>query len=148
MNIAVHTSGRLKAPVGHSSVKGFVDGVDTVFALAERSNGFVWRFNADASPEAMAERQTYSGDQRVVITLSVWESLEQLHHYAYSTLHGKFYERGAEWFVPSEDETMVLWSVPEGVRPTLRDAKERLNHLNSNGPTKEAFGMKDAEAFV
>ena len=148
MNIAVHTTGRLKAPVGHSSVQGFVDGVDAVFSLAERSDGFVWRFDSDADADAMAERRAYTGDQRMVITLSVWESFEQLHHYAYSTLHGKFYERRAEWFVPPENATMVLWHVPEGVHPTLSEAKKRLAYLNAKGPTTEAFGMKDAGAFV
>ena len=147
MNIAVHTSGRLKAPVGHSSVQGFIDGVDAVFALAERSSGFIWRFDSDASAEAVRERQNYSGDARLVVTLSVWNSFEELRHYAYSTLHGKFFDRRSEWFEASEDVSMVLWPVEQGIRPTLAEAKKRLSHLRTIGPSEEAFGMRDAEVF-
>ncbi len=147
MNIAVHTSGRLKAPIGHSMVKGFVDGVDAIFALAERSEGFVWRLNTDDNPEAIKERQAYSGDARIVVTLSVWESLEQLRHYAYSTLHGKFYDRRSDWFETSDLATMVLWHVDDDIRPTLQEAKNRLNSLVKNGPTRNAFGMQHAEEF-
>ena len=148
MSIAVHTYGLLHAAPGNPEVQGFVDGVQTVFALAERSDGFIWRFNRLLSEEAQAEYESYASDPAVVITLSVWETVEKLKHYVFSTLHGKFYERKSEWFTVPNAPMMTLWNVDPKDRPTVAEAKERLQHLRTHGPTLHAFDWNTAGEFA
>lgn len=38
----------------------------------------------------------------------------------------------------------VLWWVPEGAQPDLREARERLAHLRSHGPSEHAFTFRKA----
>jgi hypothetical protein len=147
MNIAVHTVGRLKAAPGAPEVAGFVDNVPAVFAVSERSDGFVWRLDRRTNPDHQAEFEAYVGDADVAVTLSVWESVEQLKHYVFKTLHGRFYNRKDEWFHPAGEAMFVLWTVPDGHRPTLAEAGERLAHLRSHGPSDHAFDWTYAEAL-
>jgi hypothetical protein len=139
MNIAVHTVGRLKALPGEPEVAGFVDNIPAVFSVAERSDGFIWRFNRLTNPEHRAEFEAYVGDAALAVTLSVWESVEKLNHYVFKTLHGRFYDRKDEWFHPPGEAMFVLWRVPEGHEPTLAEAGSRLAHLRTHGPSDHAF---------
>lgn len=147
MNIAVHTFGRLKADRDKPEVAEFANAVPSVFALAERSEGFVWRADASISAEAQADRDAYSTEADVAVTLSVWQDVERLRHYVYNTLHGRFYRRKSEWFLPPGQPMMVLWNVEEDVRPTFAEARERLDHLRQHGPSAFAFDWDTAADF-
>jgi Domain of unknown function (DUF3291) len=37
----------------------------------------------------------------------------------------------------------VFWWIPEGHTPTLSEAMDRLNDLETNGPTETAFGWAE-----
>ncbi|GAA3267388.1 hypothetical protein GCM10020218_005360 [Dactylosporangium vinaceum] len=54
----------------------------------------------------------------------------------------------AEWFVPLGEAHHVMWWVPEGHRPTLGEARERLDLLRSAGPTEKAFTFRDTFAAI
>ena len=58
---------------------------------------------------------------------------------------------GAALLVPYDDERIlvkfegvysVLWWIPAGHIPTIEEAKERLAHLQTHGPSAHAFGFK------
>jgi len=36
----------------------------------------------------------------------------------------------------------VLWWIPEGHVPTVEEAKQKLDHLRTHGPTLEAFDFR------
>jgi len=117
----------------------FVNNLDRVNAVAERSKGFVWRLKDDAG-SAMAIRG--SDDPRFFVNLSVWETVEDLERFVFATVHQKIYARREEWFPRASEPTFVMWPVPAGHLPTLADAMGRLAKLRSEGPSDEAFGWE------
>jgi hypothetical protein len=50
--------------------------------------------------------------------------------------------RRREWFERWGAPHMVLWWVPAGELPTLGEALERLDRLEAEGPSAEAFTFK------
>lgn len=124
-------------------MKGFFDNVPEINTLAESSPGFVWRLT-DAEEEARAA--VLFGEPRLVIALSVWESLEALQHFVYRSAHGGYLRQRARWFHPRQGPNKALWWVEAGVRPTVLDAKHRLEWLAINGPGEFAFGFSKRQA--
>ena len=78
--------------------------------------------------------------------LTVWESVEALEAFVWNTVHRQFYERRREWFEVLGEMHLVMWWVPEGHRPTLDEALERLEHLRAHGDSEHAFGWAYIEA--
>ena len=66
----------------------------------------------------------------------------QFSRFVWNTLHKRFYQRRAEWFTGLERRSLVMWWVEPGTRPTLAEALERLEMLEANGPTGDAFGWE------
>jgi hypothetical protein len=82
------------------------------------------------------------GDRRLVVNLSVWTTPENLERFVWGTLHGKVYAKKAQWFEPPEAHHLVMWWVPAGHRPSLDEAVARLDRLDAEGPSAEAFGWE------
>lgn len=116
---------------------GFMDNLDRVNAIAERSDGFIWRLKDD-SGNATAIRPF--PDENMALNLSVWRDAESLEHYVWNTVHKQFYAKRAEWFQLMSAHHFVMWWVEEGHLPTPQEAKERLDHLRENGDSDFAFG--------
>ena len=129
--------GRLVAPTDDPRVAGFMDNLDRVNALAERSRGFVWRLK-DKSGNATAIRPF--GDPTMLVNMSVWESAEALERFVWQTAHAKFYNAKAQWFEKLVSPHFVMWHVPIDRKPSLVEAKERLDHLTQHGDSDHAFG--------
>ena len=141
MSIAVHTYGLLKAEQGEPEVQGFIDGIEAVYSVAERSDGFIWRFS---DYENLAEPPVGPAAR----TLSIWEDIASLRHFVFNTLHGKFYERKSEWFLEPASAMMVLWHTDPSARPTMSEAYDKLELLRAEGPSVQAFTWDTAEKFV
>src|SRR5690348_4183039 len=75
---------RMLAPLDSPRMRGFVEGLEPINALADRSPGFVWRLQTEAG-DATAIRP-YE-DERVMVNLSVWRSLPELWEFVYDTRH-------------------------------------------------------------
>jgi len=114
----------------------FVAQLDGMNALAEASPGFVWRLK-DESGNA-TDMQLFT-DPLLIVNMSVWEDVESLHAYTYRSAHAGVFKRKKDWFAPLGQPHMVLWWVPAGHEPTTAEAKERLAHLQTHGPTPHAF---------
>ena len=123
-------------PLDDPRMNEFVDNVARVNALAEQIEGFVWRLQ-DASGNAMNMR-VYD-DPRVLPNLTLWENVEALERFVWQTVHRRLYRRREQW-VERIETPLVLWSVPEGYRPTMAEGVERLEHLKAHGPSDYAFG--------
>jgi hypothetical protein len=131
---------RAIAPLDSPELKEFMDALDTINGLAERSPGFVWRFKTD---NGNATSVRLYDDPRIIVNLSVWTSPEALRDYAYRTDHADFWRRRRAWFEEWPGPSFALWWVPAGTRPDLAEGRRRLEHLAQHGPTPEAFGFRD-----
>ena len=140
MQLAQLNVARLLAPIDSPQLAGFVARLDEINALAERSPGFVWRFEGDA-------REGGTGlpdDADTIYNLSVWDSSEALFDYVYRSAHKTVMTRRREWFAKTADMHMVLWWVPAGHRPDIGEALLRLADLQANGPSPAAFSFREA----
>ena len=115
---------------------GFMDNLNRINGLAATLPGFIW-IHADDSGHAM-DMPTPWPD--AAANLTVWETPEALEHFVWNTVHKQFYNRKADWFEAMDSHHFVMWWVEEGHRPTLEEAKERLDYLNAHGDTDHAFG--------
>jgi hypothetical protein len=112
--------------------------LDPINALADGSPGFVWRLQTEDG-DATAIRPY--DDERVMVNMSVWESIEALQQFVYRTGHVAVMRRRREWFERIE-VFLALWWVPAGHAPTVDEAKQRLAQLEAQGPTPYAFTFK------
>jgi len=128
---------RLVAPLDAPEIAGFVARLDEVNALAEAAPGFVWRLKDDLSDNATAIPMY--DDDRIIVNMSVWESIESLRAFTYSGAHLEVYKQRRAWFSLMKEASMVMWWVPAGHRPDVAEARDRLAHLRAHGPSPHAF---------
>ena len=132
--------GRVRAPLDDESMQGFVSRLEEINALAERSPGFVWRLKSDDSGPS-SYLQPYD-DERLLVNMSVWESVEALKDYTYRTAHAEVLRDRKNWFEKFAGVYLAMWWVPVGHTPSIDEAKQRLAHLEEHGPTQFAFTFK------
>ena len=137
--IAEVNIGRVRASLEDESMQGFVARLDEINALAEASPGFVWRLKSDVGPSSYL--RPYD-DERILVNMSVWESVEALKDYTYRTVHAELLRDRKNWFEKFEGVFLALWWVPEGHMPSVDEAKKRLEHLEAHGPSQFAFTFK------
>src|SRR5262249_54264621 len=130
---------RLLAPIDSPQLAGFVARLDEINALADGSPGFVWRLQTE-SGNATALRPY--GDERILVNMSVWQTLEHLRQYVYRSAHAQLIGQRKDWFAAFGQPYLALWWVPAGHLPTVLEAKARLEHLSAQGETAEAFSFK------
>ena len=138
MHLAELNIGKFRYPTSDPRMAGFMDNLDRVNALAERSPGFVWRLKGDNNNAT----EMRVGDD-MAVNLSVWEDAKALENYVFKTVHAQFYKRKAEWFDVMEKPHMVFWQVAEGHLPSLDEACGRLQHFEKSGATDYAFGWAE-----
>jgi heme-degrading monooxygenase HmoA len=124
--------------------------LDEINQLADASPGFVWRYVTDSRDIVQREFE----DPRVLFNMSVWDSVEALHAYAYRTQHGKVFAARRKWFgdwkecaarVPELGQgvpAVALWWVRAGDIPLAQEGIRRLRLLGTQGPHREAFTFK------
>jgi hypothetical protein len=130
---------RMVAPLDSPVMAGFVAKIAEFNALADRSPGFVWRFQDDAGDATYL--RPYD-DDRIIFNMSVWASPDHLKAYVYRTGHADLIRQRQQWFEHSDVAIMALWWVPAGALPTVEEAKARLEHLRKHGATAHAFGFR------
>jgi len=149
LHIAQVNIGRMKGALEDPVMAGFVARLDEINALADRSPGFVWRLQTS---DGNATYLRPYGDDRILFNMSVWESIEHLKRYVYTTAHVELLKNRQAWFEKFGGAYAALWWVPQGHQPGIDEAKKRLAHLDAHGPTPFAFTFKDSfppdEQFV
>ena len=144
-HIATFNVGLLTHPRGHEAVAEFVDNAPKVNAVAERSKGFVWRCVDDDGAVRSEGVNLFDGDPRLAFTLSVWETVEDFEHFVHKTIHNGFLGRRAKWFIPLEMKTYVMWKIPVGHIPSLREGIAKLEQLRAHGASDEHFDFQYSE---
>lgn len=138
-HIAQVNIARMLAPLDDPSMAGFVDQLVRINALADASPGFVWRL-ADESGGAATDIRAFE-DERILVNMSVWESIEALHEFSYRGHHAGLLRDRGRWFEASSTR-LALWWVAAGALPSVDDAKRKLDLLEANGPTPDVFTFK------
>jgi heme-degrading monooxygenase HmoA len=129
----------LRFPLDGPELAGFVAQLEPINALADGTPGFVWRLQTEDG-DATSIRPF--DDERIMVNLSVWESLEALRGFVYASRHLDVMRHRREWFLRMADPYLALWWVPPGSIPTVAEAKERLELLADHGPTARAFTFR------
>lgn len=137
MKLAQLNVGYARYPTHDPRMAEFMDNLDRMNALAERSPGFVWRLKSDSGN---ATDIAVPGDAEMIANLSIWDDVASLGHYVFNTLHARFYEKGTNWFMPMKTPHFVMWPVAGDHIPDLFEAMDRLNHLRENGASDHAYG--------
>jgi YD repeat-containing protein len=117
---------------------------DRVNAGAEAAPGFVWRNQQDVNADGSATALEWDADARlgVVVNLSVWRDVEALESYTYGSAHRAMLARRREWFEQLSEAHLALWWIAAGTTPTMWEARARLRHLRTQGPTPHAFTLQ------
>jgi hypothetical protein len=137
-HIAELNIGRALAPVDSPLLDEFNAALDPINALADAAPGFIWRLQTE---EGNATAIRPFADDRMIVNLSVWESIDALADFVYRSGHVGVMRRRREWFERIR-VYMVLWWVPAGHTPSVDEALARLDHLREHGPTPHAFTFK------
>ena len=141
MHLAQVNVSRLLAPLTSPQLEGFVAAAGPVEAAGAATPGFVWRKHAEVPPGWHTHPFGWDlGDSAgLVVNLSLWESLEALDRFVHDAPHVQALRQRRSWFARHPEATNVLWWVPEGHRPRLAEAADRLRSLRACGPTAYAF---------
>lgn len=131
INIA-HSRGVRDDPV----MKGFMDRLDEINAIADSSPGFVWRLQTE---EGDATAIQAFDDPLLLVNVSVWQDIESLKRFVYKSLHVDLIQDRDAWFTKMQESHQALWWVPEGHLPSVEEAREKLEYLQANGPSETAF---------
>jgi hypothetical protein len=132
--------GRVLWPPDDERMAGFMNRLDELNKLADESPGFVWRLQTDSGNAT--ELRPY--DDRLLMNMSVWESIEDLRQYVYKSAHAPVLGMRKQWFEGLTTPFMALWWVPAGHRPSMAEARARLEELTAKGPGPSAFTFKQA----
>jgi Domain of unknown function (DUF3291) len=87
--------GIIKGPMDSPLMADFAANLDRINALAERSEGFVWRLQTEEG-NATALRPFDNPD--LLLNMSVWKDIDSLHRYVYNSGHVDLMRRRREWF--------------------------------------------------
>lgn len=128
--------GRIRAELNDPIMAGFVNRLAEINALADESPGFVWRLQES---EGNATYLRPYDDERTLMNMSVWESVDSLRHYVFQTAHVELLRQRSAWFEKFAGSYTALWWVPEGHIPGIEEAKKRLAYLEAYGPSQFAF---------
>jgi Domain of unknown function (DUF3291) len=139
LHLAQLNIGRVRYPLDDPRMADFVNNLDRVNAIAEHTPGFVWRLQDDSGNATAIHA---FDDPRMLLNMSVWESVEALERFVWQTVHKRIYGRRPEWFEPLDRPHFVVWRVSVGHRPDVAEAKGRLEHLWAHGPSDHAFGWE------
>lgn len=138
-HIAQVNIARMRGPLDSARMAGFVARLDEINAIADRTPGFVWRLQTS---DGNATYLRPYDDDRILVNMSVWESIDALRNYVYRSAHRELLRQRQEWFEKFAGAFVALWWVPAGYIPGVDEAKKRLAHLEAHGPTEFAFTFK------
>src|SRR5215467_1864618 len=139
LHLAQFNIGRMQGAIEDPVMRGFVARLDGINALADGAPGFVWRLQTDAGNATYL--RPYD-DDRILVNMSVWKSVEALRGFVYGGRHADVLRRRLEWFEKLSSPIVVLWWVPAGHIPSIDEAKKRLAHLEEHGPSPFAFTFR------
>ncbi len=139
MQLAQLNIAQAKYSLDAPEIKEFVDNLARVNAIAEASDGFIWRLTGDG--DDATDIQAFS-NPNIIVNMSVWSSIDALKAFMFKTDHRNFMRKKQQWFERMENANYVLWWVEDGEQPSVDDGIVRLEHLRCYGESPYAFSLK------
>ncbi len=130
---------RMLAPIDSVIMADFVANLDSINALAEKSEGFIWRLKDDTNNATSIK---IFDDDFLIANMSLWKTTVALFDFVYNSAHVEIFKRKKEWFEKMPQMHMALWYVPAGHLPTIAEATERLVYFRNHEVTPYAFSFK------
>ncbi|WP_206022382.1 DUF3291 domain-containing protein [Pseudoflavitalea sp. G-6-1-2] len=130
---------KMLAPADSPVMAEFMDNLDRINAIADQSEGFVWRLQEEAGNATSV--RVYN-DDFILVNMSVWTNADTLHQFTYQTAHSDIMRKRRQWFEKMQQMHMVLWYIPAGTTPSVEEAVARLDHVRQHGDTPYAFGFR------
>ena len=118
------------------SMKGFVERLDEINALADKSEGFIWRLQGE---EGNATTIKAFDDPLLLVNMSVWKNIESLKNYVYKSVHVELIRDRDAWFNKMINAHQALWWIQVGHIPSVAEGKKKLDYLHKHGISKTAF---------
>lgn len=129
-----------QTPLSEPELRWFVDALAPVNAAADAAPGFRWRLQTEDG-DATAIRAF--DDDRLIVNLTVWASIEALADFVYrDPTHVDVLRRRRDGFRRLGEAHQALWWVRAGHRPSVAEAEDRLAHLRRHGPTPSSFTFR------
>lgn len=117
-------------------MKGFVDRIEEINAIADKAPGFIWRLQGE---EGDATTIQAFDDPNLLVNMSIWEDIESLKNYVYRSFHVELIQDRDAWFDKIISVHQTMWWIPAGYIPSIDEAKQKLALLEKHGPTQDAF---------
>ena len=137
MHLAQFNIGHMTYDLEDPRMADFNRGIDMLNRIAEQSEGFVWKYETGVGGVV---QEDVDNNPHILVNMTVWDSFENFQHFVWNTLHKHFVNRKSEWFTPLDTAHFVMWWIPEGHRPTLDEARTKLDLLRQDASTDAAFG--------
>ncbi len=126
-------------------MQGFVERLDEINAIADSSPGFIWRLQGD---EGNATSIQAFDDPLLLVNMSVWKDIDSLKSYVYQSSHVELVRDRKTWFDQIMNSYQVLWWIPAGHTPSVKEGKSKLELLQSDGPGGSAFTFATANEYA
>ena len=138
----------MHATLQEPEMSGFASRIAEINALAEGSQGFIWRIPDDlVTPDTLSPFEVdfpaFRRD-RLLYNMSVWDDFEHLHPYTFGTAHAEMLNDRYLWIDRIEGASVALWWIPAGHIPTISESAERLRDVRRLGPSPRAFTLRKA----
>ena len=112
-HIAQLNIARTKAPLDDPLIVGFISQLEHIYSVADNAPGFIWRLQIDDGSITV----NLIGDTRIIVTMTVWESITALHDFVYRSDHLDLLRERAQWFEKLDEPSVVLWWIRRDSRP-------------------------------
>lgn len=136
----------------HPTILFFFDRFQKLLPVAKADEGLKWHNHGARMPDGrfidlpeLVALDTQSMEENPhVLTMAGWRDAAALKAFAYrSPIHAEGIKVMRDWVDKSQGPTMVLWWWPKGKRVSLEDGWSRVERLRRDGPTHEAFTLRD-----
>ena len=125
-----------KDEMNTETMQGFVSRLDEINADADRAEGFIWRLQTE---EGDSTAIRVFDESLLLVNMSVWENVDAMKNFVYKSSHVELIRDRQAWFKKYVDAQQALWWIPKGHTPSIEEAKEKLDLIQKNGPSQEAF---------
>ena len=125
-----------RGPRDSEVMRGFINRLDEINALADSSPGFIWRLQTEQGDATAIQA---FDDPLLLVNVSVWEDIDSLKNFVYRSLHVELIQDRDAWFKKIQEPHQALWWIPAGHIPSIEEAKAKLAHLQADGPGELAF---------
>ena len=139
--ISIYTVGKLKHPYIHPASLEFFEVGDEIVRQAAKSGQLI----EVISPKGVHFLEEIKKQEGFpTLTLTVWKSLQSLHHFTYSGLHRQALRDRGKWMETYQEKHLsyVIWWTEKVKDVSWEEAFKRYNYYLQQGSTPFAFDFK------